>query len=621
LKAGDRVSGRYTIERELGRGGMGIVYEARDEKFHALVALKVATADEGEPRARFEREALIGNRLGKQQGFVRAFDWGELEEEKGLYLAMDLVPGARALDLARGTLAERLERFTRAARLVALAHASGIIHRDLKPANFLQASDGSLWLSDFGLAKARNEADASTAPSFTRAGAAMGTPAFMPPEQFDDARAVDERADVYALGVMLHQALTGGRVPFEGGAGSIVQKQLAVSRGASPAPRPSLASPDVPPALDQVCARAIQLERSDRFASVQELLDALDAALGKSAAPPTLPPTHVSAGKPAERPRRRTGIGLILAVVVLSALLASAHHPPKVPAPSAPPDQPPVQPVQPPLPPPHQPEPPATTPPKLPPRVRENGMIPAAEGKSVPGYVLSLPDGTDLELVYVPPGEYKTGASGELKGTIEKGYFLGRFSVTWKQYLAFCTATKHAEPNRPGFFKSLEKPELHPVVLVTIEDAREFCKWANGHVPTEGQWERAARGTDGRQYPWGNEWDWTRVNYCDSSCPPGTPATPRQTVDDVKWRDLEHDDGFPHTSPVGTFPKGVSPVGALDMAGNVANWIETTGSDRLVKGGSWLRSAPDLRTCARHAVPIVVRWHWDIGLRLELDAG
>ncbi len=223
------LANRYRLERQLARGGMGAVYLAWDQKFDRPVALKVA-----EPgamnvehfKARFRREARIGDFLGRSPGFVRALDWGELPGSR-LYLAMDLVPYARTLDLCSGGIHERLARLAGAAELVARAHARGVIHRDLKPANFLVGTDGSVFLADFGLAKRVGE-DQSDDPLVsstftTRTGIGFGTPDFMAPEQFEDAKTADMRADVYSLGVMLFFALTGD-LPFKGKAPSEIMR-------------------------------------------------------------------------------------------------------------------------------------------------------------------------------------------------------------------------------------------------------------------------------------------------------------------------------------------------------------------------------------------------------------
>jgi hypothetical protein len=281
-----------------------------DEKFGERVALKLAAyGGNQEFLRRFEREAKIGNKLGKLPGVVRALDWGQVGDGQRVYLAMDLVDGARSLDLKTGTLEERLARLRQAASVVAQVHEKGIIHRDLKPANFLQAADGTISLADFGLAKVTGQDDAGTArmaPLLTQAGTAMGTPPFMPPEQFEDAGNVTAKADVYALGVMLYMTLTAGELPFEGGSVmAIVQQHDRVQRGVLPMPRAKDENPGVPDVLDALCSRALELEAAKRLGSVAELVGGLDAFLVPAATIKLAPPPLAkSSPHPASPPPR-----------------------------------------------------------------------------------------------------------------------------------------------------------------------------------------------------------------------------------------------------------------------------------------------------------------------------
>ena len=318
LAAGTLVKNRYRIERALASGGNGTVYEAHDELLDQRVALKVV-AHEGlrreEFETRFRREARIGNLLGKQRGFVRVIEWGALGDGVRLFLAMDLVADAKPLDLLTGRLEERLERLAAAARLVRDAHAAGVVHRDLKPQNFLQAPDGSIWLTDFGLAKGGPEADESPGAG-TLSGTGNGTPLFRAPEQYADFKHADARADVYSLGVMLFVALTGaypfGDVDSDHLAIALQHKEIELGM-VTARPRPIDRGADVPAALDELCARALALRPEHRVPSARAFLEGLEAASRPGArAPNATPGVSIGVAPLAEGEEDREGFEPVL---------------------------------------------------------------------------------------------------------------------------------------------------------------------------------------------------------------------------------------------------------------------------------------------------------------------
>lgn len=154
-------------------------------------------------------------------------------------------------------------------------------------------------------------------------------------------------------------------------------------------------------------------------------------------------------------------------------------------------------------------------------------------------------------------------------------YYIGKYEVTNAQYKKFCEATRYSQPEDPGFsgmpdyFTSCPN---YPVVGVDWNDVQFYCKWAGLRLPTEAEWEKAARGTDGRKYPWGNKWDGNKCNHGTISRKRlntnigGTPLFATMSFGP------DASDGYEYSSPVDSFPSGVSPYGAYDMAGNVLQW-------------------------------------------------
>lgn len=266
---GELVGGRYRLERVLGRGAAGVVYEATHEAIGKRVALKVLSTHASrspDAVARFFREAHIAASL-EHPNVVQVFDGGQ--DEDRCFLAMELVDGvALSAHLARGSasVTQIVQLFLQITHGVAAVHDAGVVHRDLKPDNVLLAGpERTPKVLDFGISKL------AVAPTgLTTLGAVMGTPYYMAPEQVADTRSVDARADVYALGVMLYEALT-GRLPYEGE--SVLQiYRLATTGRCDPAHH---LRPEVPPALSAVVAKALCPDPSARFRDARALREAL----------------------------------------------------------------------------------------------------------------------------------------------------------------------------------------------------------------------------------------------------------------------------------------------------------------------------------------------------------
>jgi eukaryotic-like serine/threonine-protein kinase len=282
---GHAMLGRYRIERELGRGAMGAVYLGLDPQIGRPVAIKTmalgrefAGTELAEARARFFREAEMAGRL-QHPDIVTIFDAGE---EDGLaYIAMEFVKGH---DLLRHTipgkllaLADVLETTARVAEALDYAHRQGVVHRDIKPANVMvDASFGTVKVTDFGIARV---ADASR----TRTGRVLGTPSFMSPEQMAGGR-VDGRSDLYSLGVMLYQLVTGA-LPHASDSMARLMHQIANE----PAPDVRSLRPELPAALAQLIAAALEKRPESRPADGARMaaaLRAIGAGLGAEPAQP-----------------------------------------------------------------------------------------------------------------------------------------------------------------------------------------------------------------------------------------------------------------------------------------------------------------------------------------------
>ena len=264
--------GPYRIISKIGQGGMATVYKAYQPSMDRNVAIKVLPSQLAESKeftARFQQEARIIARL-EHPYILPVFDYGE-SDGISYFVMRYLEAGTLKTKMEAGPLPlKEIDRlFTQLAEALSYAHSHGIIHRDLKPANALVDDRGNLFLTDFGIAKLLE----SASPRLTQTDAIMGTPAYISPEQAK-AIQVDQRSDIYSLGIILYEMVT-GRVPFLADTPlAVILKQIS-----DPLPPPSLVKSDVPDAIERVILKALAKEPDDRYATAAEFLSAWKRAL------------------------------------------------------------------------------------------------------------------------------------------------------------------------------------------------------------------------------------------------------------------------------------------------------------------------------------------------------
>lgn len=686
---GQLIAGRLRIVGILGEGGMGRVYLAEQPMGRTLrkVAVKTLHArDVNDPEivARFERECGLVAQL-EHPNTIQFFDFGKTPAGD-LFIVMEYVEGQSLAEVMARSGPLPPERATLILRQIAgaleEAHSLGIVHRDLKPSNVMLTTRAGqadfVKVLDFGIAK-RNTGPAGKESFRTQEGVLLGTPPYMSPEQFRGI-APDPRSDIYSLALMAYEMLTGAR-PF-----SAKNPWEWASAHTRAAPLPFEAQPSgahLPYPMKRAILKALSKDPSDRQPSTRAFIDELSAPITQPAwphpprpwegtaamaspppravpttfpapseaasraysVPPVAPPppaapsavfpslafqpsaSPIPAAPPRERrpaPLRKAMAALVVAILAVPLILfavigsgafsGNAKGPP-----SAPP-----RPTSPPPP-----------------------VVPATAGPEVPKAppsAASCPSG----MVLVRGGAFLMGSNdGDADERPvhrrEVGDFcMDRTEVTVSAYAqcarsGACTSASEtvdwagiSVSDRTVYSELCNHDETwrgdHPVSCVDWYQARAYCSYRGARLPTEDEWEYAARnGAEGRTYPWGEIAPGpTLLNACGTEC-----GDLLRRLGKAQRAMYEASDGFETSAPVGSFPEGRSAHGIDDLAGNVWEWTASQGcpypgtacrdSSRVCRGGTWFNhAASSVRAANRYMVAPTAR-SFDIGFRCVVD--
>lgn len=581
---GQTLNNRYKIISQLGEGGMGEVYLASDEKSKQEVAVKILAKQLITNQGlidRFKREAETLQKLDHPNivKFIDAF-----EHENQYVIVMEHVSEGSLHDLLKkGSLSIELARRITLELCDALirSHHLNIIHRDIKPENVLLTKDSIPKLADFGVARL------SEAEQMTRTGTQVGTPYYMAPEAWEG-KVLDAQADIWSLGVMFFEMLA-GQVPFNG------DTPLAVMSQVNTASLPNLRKlrKDIPNNFIQIINRMLARDKKKRYQTMREVVVDLEQE--------GLIPRSF-----------QFNWGFVVLIVLISAgVFFSQTFITQL----------------------NQPAPVTTT-------ITSISVTDTPTSTLIPTLSIETPtlfvtptqifaigstmvsDIDGMVLVYVPAGEFTMGSASFLdEQPVHQvhldAYWIDETEVTNKMYSQCAQVDACELPKNLGTFHydtyyGNSAFDNYPVVYINWNMAKAYCEWAGRRLPTEAEWEKAARGTDGRTYPWGEGLSCDKASIGNYYCRKVPPL------------------------PIKNYPQGISIYKAYDMAGNVMEWVSslyhpypynpndgredlTSSNARVMRGGSSFDlTGSDLRS-ANRSRDVPISSATDIGFRCALS--
>lgn len=538
--------GKYTLIEELGSGGFGTVYKAKDamKRNVAIKMLKPGWSGNSDAVERFRREAKATGDLF-HQNIATTISVGQAKGR--IFLVMRYVDGIslEKLITERGRLEwdEALNILKDVAEALDYAHKHGFIHRDVKPANILISKNEGAILTDFGLVKAAKASKMTT-------GVTLGTINYIAPEIWDG-HTPSSATDVYSLACVFFEMITGEKL-FGGDSAPHIMKQHLEEGPLLHNKLPNHAPSDLQNVLEKALAKAPE----DRFAEVSDFRTAIENV------------QDYEDGHSKRRFAFPFWAWIVVAVVLIASIVGLIMLRGNEPAPeiTSTLEKMAVQSVTP-----------------------LRSSTPRPSSTPIPSATAAPTDApTDTEIpspqlfagatqispkvgkvmLYIPAGEFEMGSKdGEVDEkpvhTVNlNAFWIDKTEVTNAMFAVFLNEMGNQSESRSTWLVPSSKNPLdedadgkwnpksgyeqHPVVEVSWYGAQAFCEWAGGRLPTEAEWEKAARGTDGRTYPWGEVLDCDKAHY--SSC----------------WGEI---------IPVGSLADGDSPYGAADMAGNVWEWV------------------------------------------------